>query len=76
MAGGTWPAASLIGAGEAVEPEMYTDNGHVTEFRFGTNLYANFNSQTSDKMQVSPPLTPNLVPGSVGVFKPRRIPVV
>ena len=52
----------IYGASEAVEPEMYTDNGHVTEFRFGTNLYANFNSQTSDKMQVSPPLTSSLGP--------------
>lgn len=41
----------IYGSGEAVQPEQYTSNGDVTEFRFGTNLYANFNQDVSDKMQ-------------------------
>lgn len=41
----------IYGDGEAVTPEMYTDIGDVTEFRFGTNLYNNFNSNCDSKMQ-------------------------
>lgn len=41
----------IYGEGEAVTPEEYTGNGHVTEFRFGTNIYDNFNSNADSKMQ-------------------------
>jgi len=41
----------IYGAGEASQPEMYTQNGDVTEFRFGTNLYDNFKPGATGKVQ-------------------------
>jgi alpha-amylase len=41
----------IYGDGEASQPEMYIQNGDVTEFRYGTNIYNQFNSGASEQMQ-------------------------
>mmetsp|Transcript_32666 Transcript_32666/g.78520 ORF Transcript_32666/g.78520 Transcript_32666/m.78520 type:complete len:464 (+) Transcript_32666:41-1432(+) len=45
-AGSTWNFQEVIsGSGEAVTPEMYLNNGHVSEFNFARQLAPNFKDE-------------------------------
>eukprot|EP00451_Oxyrrhis_marina_P053518 CAMPEP_0204506544 /NCGR_PEP_ID=MMETSP0471-20130131/109304_1 /ASSEMBLY_ACC=CAM_ASM_000602 /TAXON_ID=2969 /ORGANISM="Oxyrrhis marina" /LENGTH=522 /DNA_ID=CAMNT_0051511549 /DNA_START=42 /DNA_END=1610 /DNA_ORIENTATION=+ len=45
-AGSTWNFQEVIsGSGEAVSPEMYLNNGHVSEFNFARQLAPNFKDE-------------------------------